>query len=171
MMDVLEANTLARELIDAHGLQSWSFKLNRNKRQLGVCKEYLKRIELSEHYVARNSREMVLDTILHEIAHALVGTVHGHNHVWKAMCLRLGCNPKACDKDVDMPDGDWRAQCNSCKKEFSRHKRPMKSRGYYCTACGPVRGTLKYANLKLVYQKRIVKASQNETVQWMLKFF
>jgi len=36
------------------------------------------------------SDELVRDTLLHEIAHALVGTAHGHDEVWKAKCLEIG---------------------------------------------------------------------------------
>lgn len=171
-MDKFEAATLARDLLDAHGLPGWAVKLNRNKRQLGVCKEYIKRIELSEHYVTRNSREMVIDTILHEIAHALVGVQHGHDAVWKSMCVRLGCTPLSCDKNVDMPEGDWRAECPTCRKVFTRHKKPKSLRGFYCTKCGPVNGALLYTNLRIKYEQRVHQASKMaDAKQLMLKFF
>ena len=34
------------------------------------------------------------DTILHEMAHALVGQVHGHDAVWQAQVL--GCSGRRC---------------------------------------------------------------------------
>jgi len=170
-VDKFEAFTLARKLIDDHGLPGWDFKLNKSKRQLGVCKEYLKRIELSEHYVQNNQPEMIVDTILHEIAHALVGVSHGHDQVWKNMCLRLGCNPRSCDKTVQMPEGDWKARCSSCRKVFSRHRRPKSLRGFFCTKCGPVLGQLYYSNVKVSYQKRQEKAAGSEARQLMLKIF
>jgi predicted SprT family Zn-dependent metalloprotease len=172
-MDKFDATTLARNLLNDHGLPSWDVKLNNNKRQLGVCKEYLKRIELSEHYVTRNPREMVVDTILHEIAHALVGVEHGHDAVWKEMCKRLGCTPKSCDKKVEMPEGDWRAECPTCHKLFTRHRKPKSLRGFYCTKCGAVDGALLYTNLRLKYEKRVTQAAtKNEGAkQLMLKIF
>lgn len=136
-MDKHEAQALARKLIDDHGLPGWDFRLNRTKRQLGVCKEYLKRIELSEHYVLNNDQAMIVDTILHEIAHALVGVNHGHDQIWKDMCLRIGCNPKSCDKTVQMPEGDWRAQCGSCRRVFTRHRRPKSLRGFSALNADP----------------------------------
>ncbi len=172
-MDKFEATTLARNLLDDYGLPGWAVKLNRNKRQLGVCKEHIKRIELSEHYVTRNSRELIIDTILHEIAHALVGVHHGHDAVWKEMCLKLGCTPKSCDKTVDMPAGDWRADCPSCHKVFTRHRKPKSLRGFYCTKCGPVNGALVYSNLRLKYQQRVAQAASKVegAKQLMLKIF
>jgi predicted SprT family Zn-dependent metalloprotease len=172
-MDKYDAVTLARNLLADYGLSSWDVRLNKNKRQLGVCKESLKRIELSEHYIAMNSSEKVIDTILHEIAHALVGVHHGHDAVWKEMCTRLGCNPMSCEKSAEMPEGDWRADCPTCHKVFTRYRRPKSLRGFYCTTCGPVNGELVFSNLRLKYQQRVTKvATKNEGAkQLMLKIF
>jgi len=172
-METSEAKLLAQDLMAKHGLREWSFKLNKNKRLLGICKESNKRIELSQHYVTMNDESHVLDTILHEIAHALVGAKHGHDAVWKDMCRQLGCSPRACEKSVTMPVGDWRAQCPSCKKEISRHRRPDRLRGFYCINCGPEKGILKFVNFKMQYQKRIdhAVAKKPEAVQLMLKIF
>jgi predicted SprT family Zn-dependent metalloprotease len=170
-MDPDHATEIAKRLIRENGLIDWSFGLNRNKRRLGACKEYLKRIELSEHYVKRNEIAHVRDTILHEIAHALVGAEHGHDAVWKNMCLRLGCSPKACENEVDMPVGDWRAQCQGCRQNFNRHRKPVSLRGMYCLACGPEKGKLNFTNSKIKYQRRIEKQRENENVQLMLNIF
>jgi predicted SprT family Zn-dependent metalloprotease len=170
-MEVDHATEIANRLLRENGLIDWDVRLNKNKRRLGACKQYLKRIELSEHYVQRNEIEHVIDTILHEIAHALVGCEHGHDAVWKEMCMRLGCKPKACEGDVDMPAGDWHAQCQSCKQDFFRHRKPLSVRGMYCIKCGPEAGRLTFANEKVKYQKRVERASQNDTVQLMFKFY
>lgn len=170
-MNIGEATVLAKQLISEHGLIGWSFKLNKNKRQLGICKEHIKQIELSEHFVTRNSDHVVLDTILHEIAHALVGTEHGHDAVWKEMCLKLNCTPKSCDHHAQMPEGYWSAKCPSCRKVFNRHRKPRNIRGLYCVACGPGRGSLAFSNIKITYQKRAGRAAQNGIVQLMLKIF
>jgi len=171
-MDIQEASNLAKELMARHGLLHWSFKLNKTKRQLGVCKEYAHRIELSEHYVSRNSREHVLDTVLHEIAHALVGTKHGHDAVWKEMCLQLGCTPTAFEKSANMPEGDWTAKCPSCRKIFTQHRRPKHLHGgLYCIKCGPEDGALNFSNVRHIYEKKIEKAERAQAVQLMLKLF
>jgi len=170
-MELDHATEIATRLIRENGLIDWDFRLNRNKRRLGACKQYLKRIELSEHYVQRNEIAHVTDTVLHEIAHALVGCEHGHDAIWKAMCMHLGCKPKACEAEVDMPSGDWNAQCPSCRQEFSRHRKPLSVRGMYCIPCGPELGRLTFINSRVKYQKRVEKASQSENVQLMLKIF
>jgi predicted SprT family Zn-dependent metalloprotease len=55
-------------------------------------------IQLSRSYVERSNRRAVTETILHEIAHALVGLHHAHAEKWKAVARRIGANPNwLCD--------------------------------------------------------------------------
>ena len=61
------------------------------------------RIELSFHFIERSSDVEVLDTILHEIAYALVDPKHGQDATWKATCSEIGARPRRCfDRSVDM---------------------------------------------------------------------
>ena len=138
------AEQLAQDLMSIFGLDDWSFKFNNSKRMLGVCKEGKRTIELSSAYVRENSVEHVQDTILHEIAHALVGVQNGHNDVWKSMCRRIGASPKACDSTALLPKGPWQARCPGCFILFHRHRRPAKLNGLYCKKCGPWKGRLLF---------------------------
>ena len=168
-MDQSEAYTLALLLMGEHGLQGWSFVLNKNKRRLGVCRERLKRIELSEHYVTRNSRDHIIDTLLHEIAHAIVGVAHGHNNVWKEKCLELGCDPYACDASADMPQGRWQASCPSCSRDFAQHRRPKRFRIHFCLVCGPEAGRLSYTETTLLPERLTRKPKPAAPAQLLLK--
>jgi predicted SprT family Zn-dependent metalloprotease len=132
---------LAQELLAAHGLADWSFAYNRGKRTLGLCIYQRRAIELSIHFVLRNSPEEIVDTILHEIAHALVGPAHGHDRVWKAKCLAIGARPVRCGQ-ADMPEGSWQARCRECGEVFHRYRRPKRARGWHCRRCGPEQGQL-----------------------------
>jgi predicted SprT family Zn-dependent metalloprotease len=139
-----EAEKLALQLIAQHGLKDWKFAFNRRKQSMGLCVYSRKTIELSIHFVERdNPWEEIRDTILHEIAHALVGPSHGHDKVWKRKCVQIGARPKACG-EADMPEGKWNARCSGCGKAFHRHRKPMKEKGWFCRDCGPEQGRLAW---------------------------
>ena len=114
-MNPNEALTLLDEKLTEHGLaaQGWSGGLDSAERRFGICRPSQKKITLSRPLVSLNSYEEVLDTILHEIAHALAvmetGENCGHDERWKAICRRIGARPNRCyDSDeVNSPQAPW----------------------------------------------------------------
>ena len=71
-MNLDEATSLARSEMDKNGLQDWSFEMNYNmKTTFGRCNIWKKTISLSAILTHLNVYAQVLDTINHEIAHAL----------------------------------------------------------------------------------------------------
>jgi predicted SprT family Zn-dependent metalloprotease len=147
--ELTRARDTATRLMAEHGLRDWVFGFNKNVRRAGVCKFPTAtrpgRIELSGHFVLRNPWAEVLDTILHELAHALVGPKHGHDAVWRAKCVELGARPERCfGGEVEMPTGRWRAACPRCAKTFDRHRRPKRLTGWFCKGCGPEAGKLTW---------------------------
>jgi predicted metal-dependent hydrolase len=77
-MDLKELEAVASRELLKHGLQGWTFGLADTKRRLGVCKYRTKRIEIAEYYALNSPPDSVLDTLLHEIAHAIAGPESGH---------------------------------------------------------------------------------------------
>ena len=135
-MNLILAKKLAIELMSDHGLldHGWSFEYDNAKRRFGVCMYGSKVIGLSKLLVAANDETQVRDTILHEIAHALVGVGHGHDKVWKKMCVKIGAKPERCysSEDTNIIAGKYRAVCGGCGKTFDRHKRVPKGRRHAC---------------------------------------
>lgn len=127
--------------MSAYDLHHWRFGFNRRKRSLGLCVYSRRTIELSLPFVERNPIEAVRDTVLHEIAHALVGPKHGHDSTWKRKCLEIGAIPKRCG-DAEMPAGLWNARCGHCGVEFHRYRKPKRMGKWFCRACGPESGRL-----------------------------
>lgn len=145
-LDQYNTPTLARQLMNEHGLGHWVFSYDRAKRRAGRCSYRKQLITLSINFVIRNNDEEIKDTILHEIAHALAGPGTGHGPKWKAVCRQIGAKPVRCydSEKVDMPKGRYKAVCGGCQKAFHRHRRPKRSGFRYCTACGPERGLLTF---------------------------
>jgi len=134
VMDLKKLEEAATEKFTKHNLIGWTFGLAKSKRRLGVCKHRSKRIEISEFYAAHNPEESVLDTLLHEIAHAIAGPKAGHGPVWKEVAVRIGATPRTCDDSPDtvMQPGDWQTTCPACKKTHNCYKRPRSLSGYRC---------------------------------------
>jgi SprT-like family len=117
---LLDVQHLAVRLLASHGLHDWSFAFNRSKLHMGQCLYGPQVIVLSVHFVELNDDDAVLDTLLHEIAHALVGPGHGHDAVWQAKCVEVGAKPERLSHEVSMPVGPWQAVCPGCGRERGR---------------------------------------------------
>lgn len=151
-MELKAAETLAKALMAKHGLTEWEFMWTRGKRTFGVCHTSKKGkfIKLSKILVGLNEEWKVKDTILHEIAHALVGHKHGHDKVWKAKCVEIGAIPEMyydC-KDVIQPDLRYVAICGACQKKHTRGRTPK----YSQVACGCQRNKPWSAKILLVFK-------------------
>lgn len=128
-MTINEAEQLALNLMDQHGLiqDGWTFDFTNRKHQLGVCYYDKKHIALSKHHVLADTDEDVNDTILHEIAHALVGPDNGHNNLWKKKAKSIGCNGNRCKES--RIKYKYIAQCPVCHYEYPAHRRTAGSCG------------------------------------------
>ena len=168
-MDIKELEAIASQEMTKHGLDGWTFGLADTKRQLGVCKYRKKRIEIGEYYAQNSSTESVLDTLLHEIAHAIAGPKAGHGPAWKAVAIRLGATPRACDNSPEtvVKPGDWQATCPACKKIFHRYKRPKSLSGYRCKCAA--RSPLTFAFMGDPALRPVVPMSVEESAKWEAK--
>ncbi len=143
-MEILHAREIALELMEKHGLiaKGWQFKWSYAIYQFGYCL-YSKFdsdrggiIGLSQELTHLNGEVDVVDTILHEIAHALVGKGHGHDDVWRTKALEIGCDGKRCyDNTVITPEYKYKAVCPTCAKEYLRHKKRNK---VSCGVCSKI---------------------------------
>jgi hypothetical protein len=134
-MDLRAALALGRELLDLHGLDDWTIELDRAKTRAGTCRPRTRTITLSGYLTQLHPESEVRDTILHEIAHALVGVRHGHDAVWRAKGLEIGCSGDRCSsEDAPRLEGPWAGTC-SRGHVVTRHKRPTR-----VGLCGRCRG-------------------------------
>lgn len=115
----------AHTFLKQYNLFGWTFKLDRSVRRFGVCKHYKREITMSRELVERNSEQECVDTLLHEIAHALVGLDHGHDYVWKSKAVEIGCSGnRLYDSSVvaGVPR-KYEAYCSSCNKVCGHYHR------------------------------------------------
>ncbi|MBP3222396.1 MAG: SprT-like domain-containing protein [Actinomycetaceae bacterium] len=130
-MDLQEAEKMALSLMDRYELDSWSFSFDRAKRRYGKTNFTDEIISLSAPLTLLNEKSQVRQTVLHEIAHALVGPGHHHDDVWKAQAMRMGVEPRSCSEGVSVP-GKYIGICPH-GHEIERHRRPKGK--YSCSLC------------------------------------
>lgn len=96
-MELVKAQAKALVLMNLHGLSDWTFQWDRRKKGFGFCRPSTKTISLSANLVSLNEEKEVVDTILHEIAHALDWVRNrkmGHDWSWKKICIEIGAKPE-----------------------------------------------------------------------------
>ena len=135
-----EVERLAHRLLARHKAGSgldpdWSFGFDLSTARAGVCRYDDRRIDLSVSYCLRATRAEIEDTLLHEIAHAIVGHRHHHDTVWKAAARAIGCTAERCH-DVNHTPPRWLGECG-CGKQWRRQRLSRRLRhGARCRKCG-----------------------------------
>ena len=130
-MELNDVKYLALRLMNRHGLitKGWNFAFDNARRRLGLCSHRKKIISLSKYYIPLVDIEEINDTILHEIAHALVGSKNGHNHFWKQKAIEIGCNGKSHYHGEARVEPKYIGTCPKCGRTISRHRRKRISFG------------------------------------------
>ncbi|WP_205739533.1 SprT-like domain-containing protein [Georgenia sp. SYP-B2076] len=134
-MDLTEVRRMGQELLAEHGLRAWQLAFDNAKRRAGACKFDARTISVSRHLMALYDEDQVRDTLLHEIAHALVGPRHAHDAVWRAKALAIGCSgSRLVAADAPRASAPWHGTCPR-GHSYDRHRRP--SRVSSCARCDP----------------------------------
>lgn len=102
--------SMLNELIKKHLPSEWGYDgyvADTKKRMtgkgskkgvLGFCSYTRKEICIDINHAKMSTLPEIVDTILHEIAHALAFHLYGsvgHDKKWRSECIRLGCTPRA----------------------------------------------------------------------------
>lgn len=139
-MDLFAAERNARLLMSAHGLtaKGWRFEWDNAARRFGQCRYTTKTISMSRKLTVQRTEDAVRNTMLHEIAHALVGSAAGHGYVWQAKAISIGCDGKRCSDDPIQIDYKYVAKCPNghLGKRYVRKPRAS-SRPRSCGKCSP----------------------------------
>lgn len=92
-MKTEQAIAMALRLMKKHNLSHWTLVLDNSKNNSGYVIHKSKHLGLSQFFLSRDSTHAVRDTILHEIAHALLPRNVMHGAKWKALAKKLGAVP------------------------------------------------------------------------------
>lgn len=135
-MEVLtKYEKIANDNLVKHNLTDWMFVWNNrtSNHTLGICRHRSKEIHLNKKYALVESEENVIDTIIHEIAHALTKG-DGHGELWKAKCRELGCRDeqgKCLKKDSMEKLARYKGVCPTCGHIIYSGKKT----NFVCTPC------------------------------------
>ncbi|WP_444998043.1 SprT-like domain-containing protein [Aliikangiella sp. IMCC44359] len=136
-------------------LKDWNIVFDNAKRRAGVCKVITKEIGLSKEHVRANSIQTVLDTLLHEFAHAITFHLYndiGHGKNWKSIAKKIGAIPKATGK-FNLPDAPWALvvychHSNTIEKVALRYRKNKNIKSFFIKGRPSTRGKLFYVKAK-----------------------
>jgi len=112
-----DTERLAARLMARHGLLAlgWRFELDGATRRFGLCDFERKTISLSRRLTLLNDAGEIRNTILHEIAHALLPPKTGHSRAWRELAISIGCDGNRLHSAA-MP-AKWVATCPACGRQ------------------------------------------------------
>lgn len=137
-MDINKAKANARALLMVHGLRGWTVVVDNAKRRAGQCDYRKREISLSRPVITAMTEEETRLVVLHEIAHALTGPGHGHDGVWRRMCINIGGDGKRCHTTTI--EGRYMGTCPNGHVAYKHRMSKAISDGSSCGKCTRVRG-------------------------------
>lgn len=110
----------AHEVFSSVGLHGWRLSFTQHREYYGICFKDTKEVRFSAPWFLVFTPEQRLNVIIHEAAHAIVGTHRQHGPSWAKKCQELGLNnpydnfmvsPKLTQKAFT-----WNGECaNGCQ--------------------------------------------------------
>lgn len=130
---------LAEDLLKQHNLweQGWRFEVSNEKNSLGRCNYRKKQISYSQYYL-HVPHEEIVDTILHEIAHALTPNDKAHGWKWREKCREIGARPQRCAPRGTESSAQYNylIKCENGCWEAGRHRLRKSLFKAHCARCG-----------------------------------
>ncbi len=123
---------LAAGLLQEFKLNNWVFRFDHSTRRAGCCNYHKKLISISSALARNASAADIRDTLLHEIAHALVGKNHNHDWLWRTKAKEIGCSGERTHRLVFSPPR-YHVRCErGCWKRTAERR----NRRLVCRKCG-----------------------------------
>ena len=130
----------ARDTMREHGLTGWRLVVNnRAKSRAGLCHYTKRTIEVANFILDNASDAMFINTVTHEVAHAVCGYAAAHGPEWQRCHRAMGGDGKRC---VSLPDGvkpaaRYTGVCPACETRTNAERlgARMKSGAIACSKC------------------------------------
>jgi predicted SprT family Zn-dependent metalloprotease len=154
MKDLQQTLTLQRQLQDMFNdlrvkfpsVRAYNLQWDNGVRRLGYCNPYYKIVSISMNHIRGSADSEVVDTLLHEVAHAVAEErakvrgvrIKSHGFEWRSACLEVGARPervKHTAYTIDRPQSKYTLTCNTCG-HTSGIARWNGHRRYSCSKCG-----------------------------------
>lgn len=125
-MNIYQILDLATATLREYGLdaQGWTAELDNGKRRAGACHYSRRVVSFSQHILPNASDEDILETVRHEVAHALVGHAAGHGPEFKRQLIEMGGTGARTHK-MEVPELRWVATCPEHGKIGTRRSTPQ----------------------------------------------
>jgi predicted SprT family Zn-dependent metalloprotease len=117
-------------------LGGWTFVFDKAQRRAGICRYAQQIIGLSKPMVVSHDRPFsdIRNIILHEMAHALVGSKHGHDAVWRKKANEIGCTRDRCHQ-MHFANYRWHITCPCGANDLKRLKLTKRMKSAVCSRC------------------------------------
>lgn len=121
------------EMLEKLEDQEWTFGFDSGRRRAGMCSFNDKKITISKYLALVHSIDDVMQTLIHEIAHAIAGPKEGHSKKWLAIAKKLGYrNDKYTGNEIAEAYAPYKGLCPNGHEHF-RYQKPK--RLYSCFHC------------------------------------
>lgn len=133
-MTLAEITEKAEEFLKKHKLDDWRFAFSLTSKIGGQCWHNRHVVTISVTYCQKATKAEIINTLLHEIAHALAGYGNGHNHVWQRIARSIGCNANRCHSVQHTP-AKWVGECGCIGYLWKRQRMTKLARTGTCSSC------------------------------------
>jgi predicted SprT family Zn-dependent metalloprotease len=142
MMTEREVTRLANFYLNQAGLTGWKIAFSNAAGRGGSCSYKTKTLRFSRLYMKASTEAGTRNTITHEVAHAIAGSGHGHDAVWKRIHKSMGGTGQTtvAESQVNMRVIEAKKNnyviCNKCHKFLGKSTRKIKTVGRIHAGCG-----------------------------------